>query len=267
MELYKHRELDVWQLIKIVCLRWRLVLSCVLIGVFVFSLLGTLISIKEMTDAREAYNALIAGGNTTEAENVVIPSIVWFDKAFVLIGLLLGVFIPCVCVGVPYILSPSIRCKEEVKESLGIPLLGVVQETVKTKGGNKIDRWLRSHLFSTQENTREDVLGIAATDILLTARKKGIESIYFTSCSTAEQVKLVIKDIRKELDKQALPSQHDVQVMKSSDSIRRMLEAGGVVLVEKINDSRYDNVTDVLKYCDRFDVPVLGYILIEESNI
>ncbi len=264
MGTIKYRELNIGHLCKKICIRWRLVLASVLISVALFLLLGIVLSVKEMLDAMALRDALLAAGNAVEAEKMMIPGIVWFDKAFILVGVVIGLFFSFAFVGAPYILSPSIRCKEEVKDCLSIPLLGVIAKETVVESKSKIDKWLSSHLYPRPENTNEAVLQIAAMDIACSAKKSGIKSVHFASCITSGEVENIVDCVSAGLSEQEIQTSFDKSVLGNPESFRRLVEAQSVVLVEKVGQSCYDRVVEVLMYCSRYEIPVIGYILIEE---
>ena len=259
-------ELDLGQLIKRICLKWRTFLISILIGVVAFSLLGFVLSVKEHHDANAVREALIAIGDTVNAETIVVPAIMWIDKVFVLLGVLVGAIITIVRVGIPYIMSPNLRVAEDMVNCFGLAVLGVIQnrEGLSVKG--KLDSWLIQKLYPQPDLSRDTIVQIACTDISLMLRKSGIKSVYFTGCSSSERVSNLYNDVYKNLREQNIDVHYDALALHSPHSVERFLQSEAIVLLEEVGGSRYEDVAKEVEYCNRYSIPIIGCLLIDNIS-
>lgn len=49
----------------------------------------------------------------------------------------------------------------------------------------------------------------------------------------------------------------------SPKALETMLNSEGIVLVERIGKSKFVDINKELEYCKRYDIPVLGCVIIE----
>ncbi len=188
----------------------------------------------------------------------------YINKKYVLLGAFVGVFLVCCYVACQYLLSARLRVKEDLEECFGIVNLGVVPSArSKRKVLDCVDRWIISGLgenggqFSEEERIRMICAGIK-----IGAKNAGMKSIYLTGvCNdeSCEQTKTLLCDKMRESVETVRQGK---SVVYDPEALEELVASDGVVLVEKINGSRYDELKKEIEICRQNQIKIIGSVIL-----
>lgn len=187
-----------------------------------------------------------------------------FHKKYILLGAVLGVFLVCCYLACRYLLSARLRVKEDLEGPFGIVNLGVLPlGRPKRKFLDCVDRWISSAFgekngrFSEEERIRMICAGIR-----IGAKKSDMKSVYLTGvCSdeACEQVKAMLcEQIKKDIE----IVRFGKSVVYDPEALEAMVSSDGVVFVEQIDGSRYDELKKEIEICRQNQVPVIGSVIL-----
>lgn len=216
-------------------------------------------------EQKQYYDALLEEEPENEAaEETVDAAGGYLSKKYIVLGAFAGIFLVCCYVACQYLLSARLRVKEDLEECFGVTNLGVIPGSrKKRKILDCIDRWIISKLgenagqFSEEERIRMICAGIS-----IGAKKSGMKSVYLTGVCNDEscgQMKKVLCDkMRGNVDE----VQCGKSIVYDPESLESLVSSDGVVLVEKINGSRYDELKKEIEVCRQNQVKIIGSVIL-----
>ncbi len=227
---------------------------------------------NNMTDPqKEYYYALLAEAKGEEEETGTLGKteqpavkVQLFHKKYILLGAAAGVFLACCYLACRYLLSARLRVKEDLEECFGISSLGTLPAAEpKRKFLGVVDRWISSGFGDKDRQfSEEERIRMICAGIRIGAKKSDMKSIYLTGVcgdEACEQVKALLCDKMK-------PDIASVRCGRSvtcdPESLEALAAADGVVLVERIGGSRYDELRKEVEICRQNQVEILGSVVI-----
>ena len=155
---------------------------------------------------------------------------------WVVIGLVLGIFLACCGIALPYLMTKRLRTEKDLEYSFGIPVLGV------TDGKN------------------EKSLNVFSTQIRLLAQKRGADAVLLWGSRDKKS-----SEIRSKLSKSLQAADfRDItccDVIPEAEMIEKLGNAKAVVLVERTGASLYDDIHREAELCKMLSVPLLGSVV------
>ena len=224
-------ELNLKDLFKRILLQWRIFVIAMPVFAVVFTVMGVLTSRG-------------------------------VDLKLTVLGLLVGGFFVAADVCVCYVLTGKVRCASDMTEGFSIDLLGTVRsERVSVRFGG-VDRFIE-RVFDGKRLPEETAVKLICTDIAMAVRVKGVDSIVFTG-NVSDGVMQTIADGIAQLEGDDAPSILCLpRAIDSPDSLKLLLSAKSVLLLETVGKSTFADVERSLAYCERYSIPVLGAVLAE----
>ena len=144
-----------------------------------------------------------------------------------------------------------------------MPILGVFPEYAnnKKKAFGGIDRWIQS-LFYREHSSTDEVVALVTSRIEVIVDKLGLETLYITGTGNSEDSEMVRNALVRMLREEGVSVSEGISVVQDSQSLKRMAEADGVIFVEKIGESRYDDLKEEGSICQSYQIPVLGCVVL-----
>ena len=233
----------------------------------------------QMTDKQKTYYYELLDSlfeNTSDAEEsiemtadaalegedvIVIPTMQWYSIKGTLIGFVLGLFLACGWVILKTLLSGSMQSEEDVRGTA--PVLGtLIREPEKRKLGG-IDQWLFKKLYRRElMASEEERFDMITTGIRLAAERLEGKKIFVTGTDMEESAQKLQQRLVNDL-KGSLDISCGRSALMDPMSLKTMSEADGVVLVETLEESRYEEVKRQWNLCEQSETPVLGYVIVK----
>ena len=255
--------IDLKDLIRRILMKWRLLLIFMLVGAVLVTLWGGFNSYTKAEEAKIALEQQEAAGGPAQGEKpVVVPEVVWVSPMNIVLGLFLGAAGVAGVVAVIYVLSPKLRVSGDLFEMFGVPVIGSIYMPLKKN--TKIDRWILGLFRKSPSWFTDDMrVSMMCTDVTLAAAKHEVKHLHLTSSCPDKFVVKTLSLFYKNLQGSAERVSCGNSVVYNSEALEQMAAADGVVLVERVDISTYDDIRKEIYFCNRYQIPVLGCIVIE----
>lgn len=219
---------------------------------------------KNMTTAQAAYyNALVAqymydgsDDETTDTEVVDVAGISFeFSALYFIVGLLAGIVIVVLIEVLKYIYTASLKRAEDMDYTFGVNVFGV--QTDEKKGLDKLlEKIFGSRVLRYSNDERFSML---TAGISINAKKNEVEKLYITgSVSDTALIEKLAESLKSQLGEVSFGR----SVIVDAESLEKLTSSDAVVLVEKVTDSRLEEIKQEIDICDSNGVKVLGSVVI-----
>ena len=219
---------------------------------------------KNMTTAQAAYyNALVAqymydgsDDETTDTEVVDVAGISFeFSALYFVVGLLAGIVIVALIEVLKYIYTASLKRAEDMDYTFGVNVFGV--QTDEKKGLDKLlEKLFGSRVLRYSNDERFSML---SAGISINAKKNEVKKLYITgSVSDTVLIEKLAESLKSQLDEVSFGR----SVIVDAESLEKLTSSDAVVLVEKVTDSRLEEIKQEIDICDSNGVKVLGSVVI-----
>ncbi len=207
------------------------------------------------TDQKALYTKLLNGGDMEDSyseveenneivednkpqDTVVVRS---FDIKYAVLGLFGGAFIIIALICVQYILSQTIKTKDEFTDLFKVNILGV------------------------NKNNTDNALGMITASSVIGAQKASAKSLYITSSLQEDVIgtmpqKLV--EAMKQNDSE-LTIKYDKSILTDPSSLRSLADSDGVIFIEKLKTSRYEDIAKEIEIAKNYGTQILGFVVVE----
>lgn len=256
-------ELDLKDLLYRIVMKWRqMLVAFVVVG----SLFGVVSGVKSYQNVKNAETALTEqkkqGGPKEGEELVIVPELKIVNVSIIALGGFAGAFIVAAIYGMGYMTSKKLRYKDDLKDLFGIHTIASYPNYQRLcKKNSKIDQTICKFFWKDELRiTDKEQINVAVTDCVMSMAQKGYKNICFISSLSAELgcEKEIVNKLSQVVDTCAL----EKPILSSAKSLQSMQKYDCVVIIERIDQSYYQDIIKELEYCDRFRVPVLGDIIL-----
>ncbi len=218
--------------------------------------------LKQGEELLEEYPELIPNipGTAAQDEENGRPVI---NKKYVVIGAVLFAFLYAGVIFVLYILNGKIRTSDELQELYNISQLGLI---VKNEGKKQffLDRWVAAlKNWHKRQFTREQSLELAAAAIRISAGKQALDEVCLMGCDLKAGADAVCQEFKERLEKEHLKVKILDNVLYDAEALAKLESVKGIVLVEKVLSTLYDEIQRELELASRQGIPVLGGVIVE----
>lgn len=257
-------EINLKDLMKKILKQWRILLIAMLVCAILATVVGGFISQQKADEAEKALAEQIANGGPKEGEElIVVPEVVFVSVGNIVIGLLIGIVLVAGCVTVGYAMASKLRCVSDMEQGFSVSVLGIVKLDRKKNLFDFVDRAIDACFREGEKISRDTNIKIISTDIALAMKKEDIHTICFTGNANKETVQPIIQMLRTADKGKLLTIVFEELAIYSPKALENMLNSEGVVLFERIGKSKFADISKELEYCKRYDIPVLGCVIIE----
>ncbi len=213
------------------------------------------------------YNFLTGdSSNVQEKETDLIPIVApGVSVKYIVLGMILAAFLYVFVIFLQYILNTRIRCSDNIALIYDVPLLGhIAKEQNKKRPFSFIDRLILSIRNRNKRNfSTVESIELAAVAVRMSASKMGLDTVYFIGCDMQKGAAEACENIGKILTSNQPELIVLNNVLYDAEAMEKLASAGGVVLVETIGVTLYDEIARELELVRRQGIPVLGCIVVE----
>ena len=173
-----------------------------------------------------------------ETEKTVVRS---FDIKYAMLGLLAGAFIVIMWICLKYVLSQTIKTKDDISELFKVPVLGIMKDG------------------------EDGELGMITAGIGLGAHKTDLKKLYAISTSGDATVAAITNKVVETVNQNY--SEINVECGKSvltdPSSLAKLAESDGAIMVERLRISKYEDIAKELELAKSYGVKVLGCVVVD----
>lgn len=220
------------------------------------------------SDSEQQYYSSLINDDGTNQEQVlpseVVPSS-GINIKYVLFGAIIAAFLYALWLFIIYIFDTKIRYTDNLQELCGIPQLGLIPAPESSKKlFGFIDKWLlslRNH--GKRQFTLEEVLDLTSVAVKISAGKESLTEISLIGCCLKGRSLDTCEKIKKQLIKDNIQITILNNVLYDAQAMNELENAKGVVLVESIGSTLYNELVEELELLKRQKIIILGGVLVE----
>lgn len=256
-------ELDLKDLLYRIVMKWRqMLVAFVVVG----ALFGVISGVKSYQNVKNAETALAEqkkqGGIKEGEQLVVVPEMSIINVSDIILGGFVGAFVVAIIPALGYAVSKKMRYKDDLVDIFELHTIASYPDYQRLcKKDSKIDLAICNCFWKTEARiTTKEQINVAVTDCVMSMAQKGYKSICFISSISegVEYVNEIVDRLSRIVDACVLKK----SILASATSLQTIQKYDCVVLVEKIDVSFYEDIIKELEYCERFNVPILGTIIV-----
>lgn len=204
--------------------------------------------------------AEIVQKDTVEEQTVAVsPSV---SKKYILLGAVLFAFVYAGILFLVYIFNSKLRVSDELQNLYHIPQIGVVVKDSKKKF--ILDKWVDDlRHYGKRKFDAEQSMELAFAAVKIAAVKNKLNTICLMGCNLEAGAGSVCENLKTALEKEGINVTVLDNVLYNAESMEKIEAMTGVVLVEKVGSTLYNEIANELALLKRQDVAVLGGIIVE----
>jgi hypothetical protein len=237
--------------------------------------------IQNITDEQKAYFFALLNNESTvyvelpvesnsseefiDPSSLVVPPINKFSIKYSVCGIICGLIISCISIIMITLFRRRIICNDDIETSFNIPQLGTWYVTAPPKGlFSGIDR-LIIKLFDKQKTsiTPEDMIERIITDIILSSSTNNWNNLFLTTTSNESSTIEAIQSIKEKLTDKLNNIDLGNAIYCDSDTLKAFSNSDAIVIVEQIDISKVNEIRSEYNLCQRYNIPIIGYIMIK----
>lgn len=191
------------------------------------------------TDQKSLFTALVDDAvKNKDVETITVRS---FSLKFAALGLCAGAFIVVLWMALRYVLSQTIKTKEDMSELFKMTVLGRMR------------------------NEADGELGMIVAGAGLGAQKAGFKKLYVVSSADDEAGSAVMGKVIDAIHQNygELTVECGKSVLLDPASLSKFAEAEGVIFIEKLRVSKYEDIAKELELAKNYGTTVLGCVIVE----
>lgn len=255
-------ELDVKDLFYRVVLKWRqMLVAFVVVG----ALFGVVSGVKSFQDVKSAEIALAEqkkqGGPKEGEAPVVVPDLKIINVTNIVLGGFIGAFVIAMIPACSYMFSSKLRYEDDLTSLFELHSIASYPNYKRLcKKDSKVDLAIYKFFWKNEGRvTDKEQANVAITDCVMSMAQNDYKSICFISSASGEfdHVNEIVDKLSQVVDTCVL----EKSILSSAKSLQSVQKYDCVILVEKLDQSYYEDIIRELEYCERFNVPVLGSIV------
>ena len=160
-----------------------------------------------------------------------------------ILGAFAGVFFAVVFALLKYLLTDSLKTKEDLSETFGQHVFAEVSKKEVSEGA--------------------DVIALLKEDIKYAGSKHSVKTLLLAGSVSEEMTQLLKENLKAELSDESFRIETGVLDKNNKDSVKLVNSCDGVVCIEKIGMSSYTQIEKEIKLCEYYNVPLLGFVVIK----
>ena len=178
-----------------------------------------------------------------------------------ILGLFLGIFLPCCWYGCIYIFDGRIKTRREFEEVYSCYCLGDITEIPERKGlGAPIDRLLDKIFYPAQESLAERQQ-MTIANIKAICSKSAISNVCIsTSIPVSAADQSALDAFIGRLAAEGIATANIGSIEKSASSLQQMIDIGSVILCERPTKTKLTSMDHLATSCQEHNVEVLGVV-------
>lgn len=220
---------------------------------------------KELTDRERQYYDLLKSGTTEEGQAPSEAPTPGVSAKYVLLGALIAAFLYAFILLLVYIFNTKIRATDSMQELYGIPQLGIIPAAPKRKKiFGVVDNWIisiRNH--NKRQFTLDEALELVTVAAKMAAGKEALQDVCLMGCGMKEHSLEICEKIKNGLEKDGIGVKILNNVLYDAQMLEELAGMAGVILVESVGSTLYNEITEELELLKRQGIKALGGIVVE----
>ena len=205
---------------------------------------------QSLSDKEAALKALKEPSAPSLGKSAVVKA----GVKYAVLGGVLGVFVVAFCISAVFVMSDKVYAAKDIRRRYGLDLLGTVVASDKKLGA--LDAWLAGRGVD-KDAAKNGALLAANVENYAGEHKK----LLITGLVSEERLKDMAKVLQKKLEGYELTA--GANMLEDADTLKKLPECEGVVLVEQTGVSSYADMTQEIEKIRSMGKAIVGCIVVE----
>lgn len=199
---------------------------------------------------------------TSSTEVVEEPFTVdYINIKYILLGLFLGLVLPCCWYFVAYIREQHLLTAQELEEYCGIRILDTFTLDAKPERKKCFIDSLIKKIFHMEPDPNPDVkIKMVCANIQILGQKKNLKRVHITGVASSEEAAKMKQAILSQMDQMDIEVTVGGSVIADQKSLEQMAQSDAVVFVERVRDSVLKEIEKEIEICTEQEVPIIGAV-------
>ncbi|MCI8951069.1 MAG: hypothetical protein HFG49_13700 [Lachnospiraceae bacterium] len=158
---------------------------------------------------------------------------------YMVVGILFGIMLPALVFILQYILGNRIRSKEDLQHA-NLNVVGSLRD------GKQYEPALERSMM----------------DVELLAKQQGLTGIFLNALEEDDITKQTALDYAEAIKKAGFQTETGFRVYEDAEQLKKMIESKGCLLLAQVGKTTYSQLEQQIQLCQRFQVKLLGCIVI-----
>ena len=197
-----------------------------------------------------------------KAETEVVRK--WNPKFF-LLGLIAALFVVCLVESGFYVLSPYLKTKDDMSSVFKIMVFGQLftKKANNHKYFKKVDNFIdRAFLKDYAGYSEDEALQLINSELALSLEANSAKDIYIARCIASDQARTLADKLSNLLTGAGIGISGTGDITKTAQAVNNLNRADYVLLVEKIGETRYEEIAREIELCNKCNKKILGAVVI-----
>lgn len=216
---------------------------------------------RALIDSESVTNTAQVNGASNHTEEIE-PKINFISKKYILLGFIAGALLACCYYAFLYFMDSKLHTTLEITDCFGISLLGELD--AKNNQKSKIDTWIyRLFEGDKPEFSDNERMNMICAGIKIAVDQGKMNSLHIIGTANTEDVNSVKNKLSELLKDMNVKITVGKSVVYDPISLEQLSSADGTVFVEQLKKSPYDDIEQEIEVCKKYDVKVIGSIVLK----
>lgn len=193
------------------------------------------------TDKQKSYFDALKNNMNSNDES---KSSSYINVKYIILGAAAGCFLCVVILAIMYILMRKVKAVSDISDCFNIDIIGNIIE-----GTNQSAKDIRIDYISTQ--------------LQVVSSKKSDYKMVFTSTLSESELNGVAAMLKDACKGKTTCASYEGSIISDSEALRNIENADGVVLIEKLFKTKYEDLESEILLCKRINVPIIGCVVVK----
>ena len=208
---------------------------------------------KSLSDKEDALKEL----KEPSAPSLGMGAVIKTGVKYAVLGGVLGVFVVAFCISAAFVMSDKVYAAKDIRRRYGLDLLGTVSASDKKLGA--VDAWLARLEGRRASGNVEKNGALLAANVENYAG--GHKKLLVTGLVSEERLKDMEKLLQKNLEGYELTA--GANMLEDAETLRKLPECEGVVLVEQTGISSYADMTLEIEKIRSMGKAIVGCVVVD----
>lgn len=182
-----------------------------------------------------------------------------FQKKYVLLGMLAGVFLYAFYLFLRYASSEKLHTVSEMERRYQVRVLAEIDDIKAVRKKNVIDRiFYRLFIRNKVIQNVGEAVRVIQSEIRVWVKNTDMSSIYIASTCNMTKYSEIIESIYKRSDNVSYDIYVGNEIGNNPEELEKMGSCGGVVFIEQIGVSSYKEIRRLICFCHQNNIPIIG---------
>lgn len=206
-----------------------------------------------------AQNQLLFG---TEIDSNTIPKPT-FDKKYLLIGIVTGLFLSIAYIILSYIFSGTLKTWKEVQNIYDLKVIGELRRAPVKKSPIHFGKNCIYNIFFRKKYPVKEQQAIIIMQLFLICKKRNVKKLFIATTLQSKKMDMdLISLLINELQSYGITAVFGENILQNSRSFQNLTQNDNILVIEQINVSKHSALKQELLIFREQEANVLGAILL-----